>query len=100
MMPIGNIEEFSSVGAPCFKVAGPRNHWSDLGPSNGAVIFYDAGFSAKLRGCRFVTSYSKMLRQRTGQISAHRSSSKIKKNTHLRLFRPDQGPRTVLLGRC
>ena len=37
---------------------------------------------------------SKMLRQLTGQISAQYSSSKIK-NTHLRLFRPDQGPHTV-----
>ena len=38
---------------------------------------------------------SKMLRQLTGQISAHYSSSKIR-NTHLPLFRPDQGPHTVL----
>ena len=38
---------------------------------------------------------SKMLRQLTGQISAHYSSSKIKK-TYLRLFRPDQGPHTVV----
>ena len=30
----------------------------------------------------------KMLRQLTGQISAHYSSSKIR-NTHLRIFRPD-----------
>ena len=38
---------------------------------------------------------SKMLRQLTGQISAHYSSSKIR-NTHLRLFRPDRGPHTVI----
>ena len=38
---------------------------------------------------------SKMLRQLTGQISAHYSSSKIR-NTHLPLFRPDQGLHTVL----
>ena len=37
---------------------------------------------------------SKMLRQLTGQISAHYSSSTIR-NNHLRLFRPDQGPHTV-----
>ena len=37
---------------------------------------------------------SKMLRQTTGQISAHYSSSKIR-NTHLRLFRPDQRLHTV-----
>ena len=46
-----------------------------------------------------LSQVSKMLRQSTGQISAHCSSSKIK-NTHLRLFRLDQGPRAVLLGRC
>ena len=37
---------------------------------------------------------SKMLRQLTGQISAHYSSSKIR-NPHLRFFRLDQGPHTV-----
>ena len=37
---------------------------------------------------------SKMLRQLTGQISAHYSSSKIR-NPHLRFFRLDQGPDTV-----
>ena len=70
MMPIENIQEFRSVGAwnvsfcaqfvyaglQVAKVAGPTNHWPDQGPSNRAVIFYDAGFSAKLRSCRFVTS--------------------------------------------
>ena len=35
------------------------------------------------------------LPQLTGQISAHYSSSKIRK-PNLRLFRPDQGPRAVL----
>ena len=34
----------------------PRNHSPDQRPSNGAVIFYDLGFSAELRSCRFVTS--------------------------------------------
>ena len=38
------------------KVAGPRDHWPDQGPSNGEVIFYDGGFSAKLRSCRFVVT--------------------------------------------
>ena len=64
-----NIREFTSVGAWNFlfphslhtglqvaKVAAPWNHWPDQGPSNRAVIFYDAGFLAKLRSCRFVTS--------------------------------------------
>ena len=35
-----------------------------------------------------------MLRQLTGQITVHYSSSTVT-NTHLRLFRPDQGPHTV-----
>ena len=56
--------------------------------TGGAVIFYDAGFSEKVRNCRFV-KVSKMLRQLKGQISAHDSFSKVR-NTHLRLFRPDQ----------
>ena len=90
---------FWTVCMPAYKVAkvaGPRNHWPDQGPSNGAVIFYDAGFLAKLGSCRFVTSLiSNMLRKLTGQISAHYSSFGIK-NTHLRLFRQDQGPHTVL----
>ena len=37
-----------------------------------------------------------MLRQPTGQISAHYVSSKIR-NTYLRLFRPDHGPHTVYM---
>ena len=88
-----------AVSMPAFKVAkvaGRRNHWPDQWPSNGAVIFYDAGVLAKLRSCRFVTSLiSNMLRELTGQISALYSSFEIK-NTHLRLFRQDQGPHTVL----
>ena len=38
-----------------------------------------------------LSQVSKILRQLTGQISAHYSSSRIR-NTHLRLFRPDQEP--------
>ena len=70
MMPTENIQEFRSVGAlntfflhiVCMmaykvaKVAGPRNHWPNQGPSNGVIIFYDAAFSAKFRSFRFVTS--------------------------------------------
>lgn len=41
-----------------------------------------------------LSQVSKMLLQLSGQISAHCSSSEIR-NTHLRLFRPDQGPHTV-----
>ena len=72
-----------AVSMPAFKVAkvaGRRNHWPDQWPSNGAVIFYDAGVLAKLRSCRFVTSLiSNMLRELTGQISALYSSFEIKK---------------------
>ena len=69
MMPIENVQEFRSFGAwngsfayslqagfQVAKVAGPRNHWPDRGPSNGAVAFYDAGFSAKLRSRRLAIS--------------------------------------------
>ena len=45
-----------------------------------------------------LSQVSKMLRQLTGQISTHYPFSKIR-NTHLRLFRPDQGPHTVQLNR-
>ena len=38
-----------------------------------------------------LSQVSKMLRQLTGQITVHYSSSKIR-NTHLSLFHPDQGP--------
>ena len=41
-----------------------------------------------------LSQVSKMIRQLSGQISAHCSSSKIR-NTHLSLFHPDQGPHTV-----
>ena len=59
-MPIENIQEFRSFGAwngsfayslqasfQVAKVAGPRNHRPDRGPSNGAVAFYDAGCHVK-----------------------------------------------------
>ena len=70
-----------------------RNHWPDQGPSNGAVIFYDAAFSQSPEAVG-LSQVTKMLRQLTGQISAHYSSSN-KRKTHLRFFRPDQGPHTV-----
>ena len=41
-----------------------------------------------------LSQVSKMLQQLTGQIAAHYSSSKMR-NTHLRPFRPDQGPHSV-----
>ena len=71
----------------------------DQGPSNGAVIFYDAGedFRQSSEAVGLLQA-SKMLRQLTGQISAHYSSSKIR-NTHFRLFPPHQGPHTVQIVR-
>ena len=42
-----------------------------------------------------LSQVSNMLRELTGRILAHYCSFEIK-NTHLRLFRPDQGPHTVL----
>ena len=70
-IPIENMREFRSDGAwnvsfcaqfnlhtglRSGQSAGPRNHWPVQGPSNEALIFYDAGISAKLRSCWFVTS--------------------------------------------
>ena len=58
MTPIENIQEFRSVGASNVFFFAHSLHaaykwpkWPDHGASNGAVIFYDAGFSAKLRSC-------------------------------------------------
>ena len=103
-----NIQEFRSDGAwnvsfcvllmsdyKVTKVAGPRNQRPDQGPSNGAVIFYDAGKDFRQRSEAVgLLQASYMLRQLTGKMSAHYSSSKIR-NTHFRLFPPDQGPHTV-----
>ena len=70
-IPIENMREFRSdggwnvsfcaqfnlhTGLRSGQSAGPRNHWPVQGPSNEALIFYDAGISAKLRSCWFVTS--------------------------------------------
>ena len=48
-----------------------------------------ASWSVQSAVCSLQMSYT------AGQISAHYSSSKIRK-TNLRLFRPEQGPRAVL----
>ena len=70
------------------KVAGKsgRNHWPDKGPSNGAVIFYDANFLQSSEALS-LSQVSKMLPQLSGQISAHCSSSEIRNTLHLCLFR-------------
>ena len=59
MLPIENIQEFRSVGAmnvTSGQSGRTKEPLACQGPSNGAVIFYDGGFSAKLRSCRFVAS--------------------------------------------
>ena len=64
MMPIEHIQEFRSAGAwnvsfcvqfLCGLTKWPNTWPADQGPSNGAVISYDAGFS-KPSSCPFVTS--------------------------------------------
>ena len=79
---------------PASKVAGPRNH----GPVDQGLqtewafsIMQDFQQSSEAFG---LSQVSKMLQQLTGQIAAHYSSSKMR-NTHLRPFRPDQGPHSV-----
>ena len=108
MIPIENIQEFTSVGAwnvsCCAQLACRLSKWPKW-PDEGTTgrisdlqteRSFFAGVLAKLRSCRFVTSLiSNTLRELTGQISAHYSSFEIK-NNHLRLFRQDQGPHTVL----
>ena len=105
MMTIANIQEFRSVSAwnvpfahslyPGYKRAEPRNIWPDQGPSTQRLFstIQDFWLRSEAVGLAHV---SKMLRQLTGQMSAHYPSSKIR-NTHLRLFRPDQGPHIVYL---
>ena len=81
-------------GLQVAKVAGARNNWPEQGLSNGVVIFYDADFRESSEAVG-LSQVRKMLRQLTGKNSAHYSTSKIK-NSHLHLFRPDQGPHTVV----
>ena len=62
-------------------------------------FFYDAGEDFRQRSEAVgLLQASYMLRQLTGKMSAHYSSSKIR-NTHFRLFPPDQGPHTVQIVR-
>ena len=62
-------------------------------------FFYDVGEDFRQRSEAVgLLQASYMLRQLTGKMSAHYSSSKIR-NTHFRLFPPDQGPHTVQIVR-
>ena len=103
MMPKENIQQFRSVGAWnvsfCTQVAyrltpgqSGRTRGLQIKTKRSFSMMQDFGQSSEAVG---FSQVSKMLRQLTGQISAHYSSSKIR-NTHLPLFRPDQGPHTVL----
>ena len=107
MMLIENIQEFRSVGA-----------WNVFFWRTVCMLVYklpkwpDQGTTGQTRDLQTERSFSmiqvfrqsleavglsqvcKMLRQLTGQIIAHYSSSKIRK-THLCLFRLDQGPHTT-----
>ena len=108
MMLIENIREFRPVGAwnvsfcallTCLLTKWPK--WPDRDGTTGRTrglqtkrsfsMMQDFRQSSEAVG---LSQVSNMLRKLTGQISAHHSSSKIR-NTHLRLFRPDQGPHTV-----
>ena len=84
MMPIEHIQEVRAVGTwnvsfcaqfACRLTKWPK--WPDQVPSNGPVIFYDAGFLESSEAVD-LSQVSEMLRQLTGQISAHYSSCKIK----------------------
>ena len=108
MMPIENIHEFTSVGAwnvsCCAQFACRLSKWPkwpdqgttgrirDLQTERSFFMMQDFRQSSEAVG---LSQVSNMLRELTGQISAHYSSFEIK-NTHLPLFRPDQGPHTVL----
>ena len=103
-MPVKNIQEFRSDGAwnvsfcallmpssKVDKVAGTTGRTRGLQTVRSFSMMHD--FRQSLEAFR-LSQVSKMLRQLSGQISAHCSSSKIR-NTHLCLFRPDQGSHTV-----
>ena len=105
MMPIENIQEFRSVGSAvgaskrfflrtvCMPLAsGQSGRTRGLQTERSFSMMHDFRQSLEPVG---LPQVSKMLRQLTGQISAYYSCSKIRK-THLRLFRPDQGPHAVL----
>ena len=92
-----NLNHFSlgtfflrTVCMPTYKRAGPRNLWRDQGPSNAEVIFsmiQDVWRSSEAVGLSQVTG-SKMLRQLTGQISAHYSSPKLVKLSLVKSVKP------------
>ena len=100
-MRIENIQEFRSDGAwnvsfcallmPTYKVtkvARTTGRARCLQTERSFSMMQDFRQSSEAVGSSQVST---ILQQLTGQISAHYSSSKIR-NTHSRLFRPDQGP--------
>ena len=98
MMPIEDIQEFGSVGAKNV-TSGQSGRFMNLWPARGLQTEQSFSMVQDFRQrseAVGLSQVSKMLQQLRGLISAHHSSSKIT-NTHLRLFRPDQGPHTVLI---
>ena len=98
MMPIEDIQEFGSVGAKNVTSGQSgrfMNHWPARGLQTEQSFSMKQDFRQRSEAVG-LSQVSKMLQQLRGLISAHHSSSKIT-NTHLRLFRPDQGPHTVLI---
>ena len=98
MMPIEDIQEFGSVGAKNVTSGQSgrfMNHWPARGLQTEQSFSMVQDFRQRSEAVG-LSQVSKMLQQLRGLISAHHSSSKIT-NTHLRLFRPDQGPHTVLI---
>ena len=109
MMPTKNIQEFRSVSGfwnvsfwaqfACRLTKWPK--WPDQGTAGRSRGLQTQRLFSMMQHFRQsseavgLLQVSKMLRQLPGrQISVHYSSFKIR-NTHLRLFRPDQGPHTV-----
>ena len=78
----------------CRLISGQSGRTRDLQTERSFSMMQDFRQSSEAVG---LSQVSKMLRQLTGQISAHYSSSKIRNTGHLRRFRPDQGPHTVIL---
>ena len=95
MMPIEDIQEFGSVGAKNVTSGRFMNHWPARGLQTEQSFSMVQDFWQRSEAVG-LSQVSKLLQQLRGLISAHHSSSKIT-NTHLRLFRPDQGPHTVLI---
>ena len=105
MIPIENIQEFRWDCAWnvsfCAQLACWLTKWPDQGMTGWTRGHQTEWSFSMMQDFRQsseavnLSQVSKMLRQLAGQISAHYSPSKIR-NTHLRLFCPDQGPHNCI----